>query len=470
MSRTARHAALVVAVGATGLLLVAGSTSTTVNLGLLVAAYVGFAGVLVTELRDPWLERRTLYWAAGGFLAVAVVVPPLESRDLWAYAMYGRILGVHHLSPYTNLPADFVGDPFLAPMDTQWQRTASVYGPFFASISAVGSAVAGDSLLGARLFFQGLAAASVAGVLVLLHRRKVVVAGLVCVALNPLIIVSVVNSGHNDALVGLALLAGVLLAVDRRPAWAGVAFAAAVLVKLAVVLAVAAAVVWLWRRQGLRAMLATGWVFALLVLGSLAAFGGGEALAPLQNAQLRQTASSIWFAPREALIDHRVAEGATPADAEQEARELIAQAAQATVAVACVVVALRRWRDPELATVVGAILLTYAVVGANFLPWYWAWGLPVLALVARSRLAWIALAQGALLEIAMFPVAIGAEGPSALEHLQSWGRDVALPVFELVVLVALLVGRPRPATGTVKEQPAEAPPPASESLGAALRH
>ncbi|MBL8775464.1 MAG: DUF2029 domain-containing protein [Acidimicrobiales bacterium] len=451
MTHTGRHAALVVAVGATGLLLVAGSTSTALNLGLLVAAYVGFAGVLVTELRDPWLERRTLYWAAGGLLAVAVVVPPLESRDLWAYAMYGRILGVHHVSPYTNLPADFAGDPLLSSMDTQWQHTPSVYGPWFASLSAIGGALVGESLLGARLFFQGLAAAAVAGVLVLLHRRKVAVAGLVCVALNPLIIVSVVNSGHNDALVGLALLAGVLLAIDRRPAWAGVAFAAAVLVKLAVVLAVVAAVVWLWRRQGLRSMLAASWVFALLVLGSLAAFGGGEAIAPLQRAQLNQTASSIWHAPRDALIDHRVDDGVAPEEAERDARELISKLAQAAVAVGCVVVVLRRWRDPELATLVGAVLLTYAVVGANFLPWYWAWGLPVLALVARSRLTWVALAQGALIEIAMFPVAVGAGGPSALEHLQAWGRDVALPVLEMLVLVALLVRRGPPPQRTVDD-------------------
>lgn len=438
-----RRSALVAGVGATASLLVLQTTSTPVNLSLLAIAYGGFAAVLITQLREPWLDRRTVLWAVAGLLVVAVVVPPLESRDVWAYAMYGRILGVHHVSPYTHLPASFASDPFLAQMDPQYHRTASVYGPLFASLSAVGSALAGNSVLLARLFFQALAAASVAGILFVLDRRKAGVAALICVGLNPVIIVSVVNSAHNDALVGLALLGGVLLAIDRRPALAGAAFAAAVLVKLAVALAVVAAVIWVWRRQGFRACLATGGVFALLVLGSLALFGGTDAVAPLQNASLRQTASSIWIEPREALIERKVDDGASPDRAEDEAREQISKWAQVAVGVACVIVVLRRWREPELPIVVGAVLLTFAVVGANFLPWYWAWGLPVLALVMRSRLTWIALVQGALLELAMFPVAVGAGGLSMLERVQVWTRDVVLPVFALVVLVGLLVYRPR---------------------------
>lgn len=438
-------------------LLVLSSTSTVVNLGLLVLAYVGFAGVVVTQLREPWLDRRTVLWTVAGLLVVAVVVPPLESRDVWAYVMYGRILGVHHMSPYTTLPSAFGADPFLAQMDPQWHDTASVYGPLFASISAAGSGLAGNSVLLARLFFQALAAASVVGILVVLDRRKAGVAALACIGLNPLIIVSVVNSGHNDALVGLALLGGVLLAIDRRPALAGAAFAAAVLVKLAVVLAVIAAVLWLWRRQGLRACLAASWVFVALVLGSFTLFGGGDALAPLQNAQLRQTASTIWIEPREALIDAKIDDGVAPDEAEDEARDQIAMWAQLAVGAACVIVVLRRWREPELAIVVGAVLLTFAVVGANFLPWYWAWGLPVLALVMRSRLTWIALAQGALLEVAMFPIAVGAGGLSLLEHVQVWTRDVALPVFQVLVLLGLVFYRPR-RQGSDAPTPSEAPP------------
>lgn len=440
--RDARHLSLAAGVGAMALLLILQTTSTVVNLTLLVTAYVGFAVVLVTQLRDPWLERRTVLWTAGGLLLLAVVAPPLESRDLWAYAMYGRVLGVHHASPYTHLPASFTGDPFLGSMDPQWHHTASVYGPLFSGLSGLGAALAGNSTLAARLVFQVLAAASVGAVLLLLDRRRAGVAALVVVGLNPLVILAVVNSGHNDALVGLGLLAGVLLTLSGRHAWAGVAFAAAILVKLSAALAVVAALTWLWRRHGLRAVLATAWVLTALVIGSLALAGGSDAVAPLQHAQLRQTASSIWFAPREALIDHDVAAGEAPGAADAEARELIAKLAEVVVGATAVAVVLRRRRDPSLPAVVGAVLLSFALVGANFLPWYWAWGLPVLALMPRSRLTWLALAQGALLDVAMFPVAVGAGGASVLEHAQAWLRDVGMPLVQLAMLVALFALRP----------------------------
>ena len=109
---------------------------------------------------------------------------------------------------------------------------------------------------------------------------------------------------------------------------------------------------------------------------------------------------------------------------------------------AAVAMVLRRRRDPSLPAVVGAVLLSFALVGANFLPWYWAWGLPVLALMPRSRLTWLALAQGALLDVAMFPVAVGAGGASVLEHAQAWLRDVGMPLVQLAMLVALFALRP----------------------------
>jgi hypothetical protein len=444
---------LYAAAGGMAGLLVLDATSSALNLTLLAIAYAGLVGVVVTERRQPWLDRRTLLWVVGGLLVLAVVVPPVESRDVWAYAMYGRILGVHHLSPYATLPAHFAGDPFLGQMDTQWHHTASVYGPLFTSISGLGGVISGSSLVLARLWYQLLAAASVVGILVLLDRRKVGVAALACIGLNPLIVISVVNSGHNDALVGLAVLAGVLLAIDRRPALAGAAFAATVLIKLILILPFAATGLWLWRRQGLRAALAAAWVFALLVIGSLSLFGGGEALEPLETAQLRQTASSVWYDVRETFIEQKVDDGVDPAMADHEARERVALLAEIAVGLACVAVVLRRWHDTDLALQVGAVLLAFALIGANMLPWYWAWGLPVLALALGSRLTWVALAHGALLQWAMFPVAVGAGGPSPIEQVQVWTRDTALPVLQLVVLVGLLVARPRRSTDDAGEPP-----------------
>ncbi len=50
--------------------------------------------------------------------------------------MYGRMITVHHVSPYTHVPADFPTDPFVHRVDPQWRHTGSVYGPLFVAYAA----------------------------------------------------------------------------------------------------------------------------------------------------------------------------------------------------------------------------------------------------------------------------------------------------------------------------------------------
>src|SRR4029077_16534605 len=66
--------------------------------------------------------------------------------------------------------------------------------------------------------------------------------------LNPLFGAGIVNNGQIDAFVGLATLPAVLLAYERRGVLAGVAIAAASLVKITGLVALAGIVFWLWRR------------------------------------------------------------------------------------------------------------------------------------------------------------------------------------------------------------------------------
>src|SRR5439155_18931353 len=167
------------------------------------------------------------------------------------YAMYGRMVAHHQVSPYRHAAAEFPHDPWAGKVPHGWRQTRSVYGPLFTGVSAAAMVPVGDSFLAGRLFFQLLAAAGVVGCLWLLERRARSAAALALLALNPVVIVSVVNGGHNDALVGLGVLGGVLLA-ERRPLVAGLVLGAAALIKAAALLPLAVVAVWVWRRRGWR--------------------------------------------------------------------------------------------------------------------------------------------------------------------------------------------------------------------------
>ena len=183
--------------------------------GVGVACVALAAVVLVPGLRRA-LTLRMVLTATLVLLAIAVAAPPAETHDLYSYAMDGRIVAHYGDSPYTHAPSDYPHDPLLREVAAGWRHTPSLYGPAFTAASAAIASVAGTDVLANRLGFQLLAAACVLALVLLLYRRTrdpVVVALIGC---NPVVLIEVVNAGRNDALVGLALLAGILLATRRR--------------------------------------------------------------------------------------------------------------------------------------------------------------------------------------------------------------------------------------------------------------
>jgi hypothetical protein len=442
-----RGALAVAALAMAGVLLRSPTGPPWVAAVLLVAAFAAFALLVSTERRRPTLSRRTVLTASGLLLALAVAVRPRQSTDVWAYAMYGRMVAHHHVSPYRHAAEDFPGDPVAARVADFWKGSRSVYGPAFTGVSAAGMAVAGESRLAARLFFQLLAAAAVGAALLLVARRTRDPVALAFLGLNPLTVVSVVNGAHNDALVGLAVLAAVLLACDRRPGWAGAALGAGALVKVGALLPLGALAVWVWRRHGARDAVTVGGTGVAVVAGGCLAAGGTVVLAPLADAQLRFTSGSVWSGPRRWLTT-----GTAHLDT---VRRRVASVANLTVVGLTLLLILRRLRDAEAALVVAASVLAYMLLGSYVTAWYIAWSLPALALVWRSRLAWLAVAHAALLQLATLP--------GTRPRVQADLYGVVLPAVGVAVVVALVAISLRPRRPTAREaaRPRGRPDPAT---------
>ena len=117
--------------------------------------------------RGRWIS----VFAIAFVLGVAVTMAPQRSGDVWSYAMYGRIVAVHHASPYRHVPDEYPNDPMLRFVSPAWLHTGSVYGPTFVAFSAGVAPLAGDSAIRTRLLYQATAALAVAGALVLVWRR-----------------------------------------------------------------------------------------------------------------------------------------------------------------------------------------------------------------------------------------------------------------------------------------------------------
>ena len=102
----------------------------------------GFALVARAAWRGDLSLRATFVLAVIGCVVV-LAMPPLYSRDVYSYALYGRIAAFHHANPYVVTPAEVSTDPFfplvgspsawrsmrICPRRIVWQATSPVSAP-----------------------------------------------------------------------------------------------------------------------------------------------------------------------------------------------------------------------------------------------------------------------------------------------------------------------------------------------------
>lgn len=124
------------------------------------------------------------------------------SYDLFNYIFDAKIFTHYHLNPYLHKALDFPGDPMLSFM--RWTHRVYPYGPVWLGITIPLSYLGQNFFLPTFFLFKILIAGSYLGSIYLLGKilRKINPAaepyGVVFFALNPLVIIESLVSGHLD--------------------------------------------------------------------------------------------------------------------------------------------------------------------------------------------------------------------------------------------------------------------------------
>ena len=200
--------------------------------------YGGACWLVHRATRGPGDTGRTLQVVvATTVLAhlVLVLTPPTMSKDLYHYALFGRMLVTQGLNPYLHPGDVLAGDPVW--QLANWRDLTTHYGPVFTGLSALAVWLGGGGVIGTALVFKTLSAVSSLAVLWAVWRlaapqgRGAAVRALVLLAWNPLVILESAGSGHNDpvmlapALLGLVLLRHQPVSAERvlpgRAGWVG---------------------------------------------------------------------------------------------------------------------------------------------------------------------------------------------------------------------------------------------------------
>lgn len=447
--RVAAQGAFGLCVAVDALWLVVGQVDGWWRWGALAAVVAAHVGCVVSLRRAPdAVATRTVVVAVAALAAVAVALPPRASKDVFLYAMEGRLLGVHHVNPYTHAPSAFASDPAFLHVAPQWRRTIGAYGPAFQVLAALGSLGYRTSALIGRLYFQVLAALALVGSVVVLQRRRVATWLLGLVGLAPAALVTV-NEAHVDVLVAFGLLLGVVMVLDGRYRTAGLVLGLAVMLKVNAAPPVAGVVLALLLARRWPSARRTGLVALAVVTSGYVAFGVVAALGPLQEQSRSISRGSIpsWLS----MVSGRLGRSA-PAVATNPAWRTALSAAIAAVALGVLV---RRWRRmPDVAEFAVAAGLIY-ILSANYvLGWYPVALLPLLGLV-RPRLAAIGLATAVGFQ------ALYLASAATLSKVPHSLAPARIAPFVAVGLLVLLVRTPPP----IGRQPVNAVTPASPGDG-----
>jgi hypothetical protein len=401
-------------------------------------------GILLFVSLGSWALLVLLGWARGTLpkaavigaicltLGAAIAAPSNQSKDVYSYAMYGRIAAVYHENPFSRYPVHFEGDPMRRYVGQLWQRTPDIYGPAFTAMMAGLAPVNGESTFRVRFSYQLIAAAAFGAILWLLWRRTRSVLVLAFAGLHPLATVSVVNGGHPDALVALGVLLGVLLAMERRVLPAAFAFAFATAVNFTTVTVPIVMLVWAWRRWSRKEVTQFGAIS--IGLGALPYFFLGGWINNAREHSKLLSRQSLWNAVMSiANVRSHIPNGTT-----------------LLVGTLMLLVLWRQARVPNPEAAAAAALVVFVVASPWVMPWYGFAALPLVALRKPSLLAWvIALDAGLILAGDQF-TSLGPAGVGALPHalLQVW-----IPFIALAACAVAIVRRPRAADLT--EPPAQ---------------
>lgn len=423
----------------------------------LVGAIVLVAGAaaFVFALREAWrgrLSLRLVLLVGVALHVLALVTPLFLSRDVYSYAIYGRMVSIHGLNPYTSIPAEAWRDPFNTQdlVSVDWIDSPAVYGPAFSAISA-GVTGAARGVPETVFAFKALAAAaSVATMFVVVAAARRVAPDRAAFAAaiigwNPVILFHGVGGGHNDTLVGLAVAGGVLLLLARRDLWATAVLTLGALVKVSgaipLVIAVVASTLWRPRGTRLRALgahvgigLAVGLPFILPFMQSEDPTLGTLELANRQG----------WLAPPRlvlvvvrGIVNHTL--GSTAGDVVGVVVRLVFPVILLLVMWGILRHLARAGRDAEPVAVVGGMgwaSLISLMVAPILLPWYAAWVVPFAWVLPRSARNGTVLTAVALTITEL--VAEPSRAPRVWEVMVFGLHWVATPVV-LAVLVYLLI-------------------------------
>ena len=363
--------------------------------GMVLLAW-GWFGMVSMTRRHPGIPVRALVPIFVAWMLPMLIVAPIFSRDVYSYVAQGEQMS-RGISPYLYGPQvlGLGGNPYTALFDFRlWGNVTSPYGPIFLWLGGETMRVVGHNELSAVVGFRAFA---VLGTVLLAvftpqlarsYGRDPAMA-FALVALSPLVLLHLVGGAHNDALMIGLLVAGLAVARRGRPVLGIVLCALAALVKVPAVVGIVY-IGWDWLgpgvpwRQRVRPLITACLIGVGLMaaLSELIGLGWGWIFGLTNPDTVRS-----WMDPATA-VGLLVAKILSGVGLGNHTHFVLTLARGAAFVIAALIGIRLLWRADGAGSLraIGLTMLAVVVLGPVVQPWYFVWGLVLLAPIADRRL------------------------------------------------------------------------------------
>ncbi len=198
--------------------------TSTILFGTLLLIFFILYFLLLASIRKKYITKSQFWKLVGVVTLFLVFSYPAFSYDMFNYMFTAKTVLVYHKNPYDVVPLQFAGiEPWLSFM--HWTHQPSAYTPLWILLTLPAYALG----FGFFLFIMWnikilvavfyLVAVWLIGKILSLRDSENEVLGMAVFALNPLILIETLVSGHNDVVM-MALALGAMYMYLRRAHWA----------------------------------------------------------------------------------------------------------------------------------------------------------------------------------------------------------------------------------------------------------
>lgn len=166
-------------------------------------------------------------------VGILILSYPAFSYDIFNYIFTAKVSYYYHENPYLVMPIEFIGDPNIA--FTRAANKLALYGPSWIIISLIPFLAGLNNLILTIFSFKALVAVFYLATTWMIWKLSKNMLSVVIFALNPLIVIETLVSGHNDIVMMFFALLSYLLLKERKIGFAVISLGISILVKYATI-------------------------------------------------------------------------------------------------------------------------------------------------------------------------------------------------------------------------------------------